>query len=233
MEKLWTQENSTKLLLLVKVSDEDNIFGGKGSDINHCQNLERTTISGKQYYRMKCTIDEGNYNMLVHGKSSKMYTHDRFVSDYKNKRGTIRVTFDDTKSTSHPKGISHSFLWNNIINHSSTFMILVLLFLKHVPLTTSSEQRIRFLQYTIVCCATTKIFMATQLHHWNYTMPIYIGGQQSYRSNLKRQSEEKRIIMVVYSRKKKSSTFSQESMIVFKKVSSLYLRSSRITHAQY
>ena len=115
IEQLWVSPNKTKLLLLVNINDDATIFGGKGNKINSMQNIDQCTIAGKQYYRLKCTIEEGNYDMLDNGPKTKMYSEARFKYDFKYRRGGIQVQFDGTTET-------HSFLWNDIIDYPSTFM---------------------------------------------------------------------------------------------------------------
>ena len=56
MEKLCVCENNTKLLLLLNVKDDELLFGGKGGTINAEQDLEQTTISGRKFYWLKCTL---------------------------------------------------------------------------------------------------------------------------------------------------------------------------------
>ena len=73
MEQLWIQHDKTKLLLLVKVDDDEEMFGGKAAAVDAIQNIERTTISGTNYYRLKCTITDGNRNQLVHGSRQLLH----------------------------------------------------------------------------------------------------------------------------------------------------------------
>ena len=115
MEQLWIQHDKTKLLLLVKVDDDEEMFGGKAAAVDAIQNIKRTTISGKKYYRLKCTITDGNRNQLVHGIAAKQYTHERFEYDYKHRHGNFGISFDGTNE-------QHKFLWNTIMDFPSTFM---------------------------------------------------------------------------------------------------------------
>ena len=115
MEQLWIQPDKTKLLLLVKVDDDKESFGGKAAAIDAVQNIERTIISGKQYYRLKCTITDGNRNELVHGIATKQYSVERFESDYKYRRGNFGISFDGTSE-------KHTFLWNTIMDFPSTYL---------------------------------------------------------------------------------------------------------------
>ena len=56
------------------------MFEGKAKQINNIQNIEQTKISGKDYYRLKCTITEGNRDLLVRGIQNKQYPMPRFKS---------------------------------------------------------------------------------------------------------------------------------------------------------
>ena len=80
-------------MLLVKVDDDVDMFGGKASAVHAVQNIERTTISGKEYYRLKCTITDGNKHLLVDGIKTKQYSMRRFEADFANRRGGIDVKF--------------------------------------------------------------------------------------------------------------------------------------------
>ena len=95
MEQLWIQHDKTKLLLLVKVDEDEEMFGGKGAAVDEIQNIERTVISGKQYYRLKFTITDKNRNL--HGIAAKQYTRERFEYDYKHRHGNFGISFNGTK----------------------------------------------------------------------------------------------------------------------------------------
>ena len=60
MEQLWVQEGKTKMIILVKVDEDNDIFGWKESKIDLLQNIECAKISGKEYNQLKCTINDGN-----------------------------------------------------------------------------------------------------------------------------------------------------------------------------
>ena len=67
LEQLMLMEDRTRLMLLVNVDDDHNLFGGLGAKINAKQQLEIASISGKKYYRLKCTVIQSNRDELVHG----------------------------------------------------------------------------------------------------------------------------------------------------------------------
>ena len=96
MEQLWVQKETTKLLLLVNVDDDNNVFGGKASRIDSLQNIEHAKISGKEYYCLKYTITNGNRNLLVNGIQNKQYSMPRFESNFTNENGGIRIKFNCT-----------------------------------------------------------------------------------------------------------------------------------------
>ena len=66
--------------MLVRVDEDDKMFGGKAKQINKIQNIEIAKISGREYYRIKCTITEGNRDLLVRGIQNKQYPMPRFKS---------------------------------------------------------------------------------------------------------------------------------------------------------
>ena len=73
MGKLWVKEDKTKLLLIVKVDEDNDMFEGKASKLDSLQNISHAKISGKEYYRLKCTITDGNRDLLVNGIQNKQY----------------------------------------------------------------------------------------------------------------------------------------------------------------
>ena len=117
IEQFWVQEDKTKLLLLVKVDKDNNIFGGKASRIDSLQNIECAKMSGNEYHHLKCTITDGNHDLLVNGIQKKQYSMPQFESNFRNLNGGIRIKFDCTNK-------SHHFLWNTVIEYPTTFMFL-------------------------------------------------------------------------------------------------------------
>ena len=131
MEQLSVSENNTKLLLLLSVDDDDLLFGGKGGVINAEQRLEPTTISGRKFYLLKCTITEGSRHLLVDGANANSYMESSFIKDWKNHNGGIHFKFDGTNTF-------HHFTWNFIINSPKMFMFF------GAPLTQSQKFDIFF-----------------------------------------------------------------------------------------
>ena len=56
MEQLWVTEHKTKLLVLVNVADDLDVYGGIGAAVEKVQCIDRANISGREYYRLKCTV---------------------------------------------------------------------------------------------------------------------------------------------------------------------------------
>ena len=76
-------KKNTKLPLLLNVEDDKLLFSGKGSAINTEQQLEQTTISGRNFYWLNCTIIEGSCHLLVDDAKAKLYSKSRFIQEWK------------------------------------------------------------------------------------------------------------------------------------------------------
>ena len=72
----------------------------RGPRLTHCNKMNRLPLLG-EYYWLTCTIDEGNYNMLVNGVQTKQYSDAKFRCDYISKNGGIKVKFDGTSESVH------------------------------------------------------------------------------------------------------------------------------------
>ena len=115
LEQLMLMEDRTRLMLLVNVDDDHNLFGGLGAKINAKQQLEIASISGKKYYRLKCTVIQSNRDELVHGLSNKMYSQALFEGDFQSRNGGFIIQFDgDDKRKQH-------FNWRDVVDFPSTF----------------------------------------------------------------------------------------------------------------
>ena len=115
MEQICVCKDNMKLLLLLNIKDDELLFGGKGRAINAEQDLEQTTISGRKLYPLKCTLTKGSHHLLMDGTKANSYTESRFIQDWKDNNGGVRVKFNGTN-------ISHHFTWKFIINNPNTSM---------------------------------------------------------------------------------------------------------------
>jgi hypothetical protein len=52
IEQLWVTEYRTKLLVLINVADDLNMYGGLGAAVKKVQRIDRTNISGRDYCRL-------------------------------------------------------------------------------------------------------------------------------------------------------------------------------------
>ena len=103
------------MLLLVNVDDDHNLFDGLAAKVENEQQLERASISGKTFIRLKCTVIESNKNDIVHGVLNRTYSETKFKDDYKNRNGGFRIKFDGVAKSRH-------FNWKDVIEHPSSFM---------------------------------------------------------------------------------------------------------------
>ena len=86
----------------------------RGPRLTHCNKMNRLPLLG-EYYWLTCTIDEGNYNMLVNGVQTKQYSDAKFRCDYISKNGGIKVKFDGTSESVH-------FNWRTTKENPSSIM---------------------------------------------------------------------------------------------------------------
>ena len=116
IEQLWVTENKTKLLVLIKVADDDDLYGGIGAAVEKVQRIKRANISGREYYRLKCTVTSSNRDKLVYGEGSGTYSREQFEKDVgKSKNGDFGVAFDGTNE-------KMLFNWYGIITEPSSLM---------------------------------------------------------------------------------------------------------------
>jgi hypothetical protein len=116
IEQLWVTEYKTKLLVLINVADDLNMYGGLGAAVEKVQRIDRTTISGRDYCRLKCTVTSSNRDTLVYGEQSGTYSRERFERDVgESRNGDFGVSFDGTNE-------KMLFNWYGIINSPSSLM---------------------------------------------------------------------------------------------------------------
>ena len=76
----------TRMLLLFNVDDDQNLFGGLAARIDNQQQLERASIAGKLYYRLKCTVIEFNKSDIINGVINRTYSKFKFKEDFKTRK---------------------------------------------------------------------------------------------------------------------------------------------------
>ena len=116
MEQLWVTEHKTKLLVLVNVADDLDVYGGIGAAVEKVQCIDRANISGREYYRLKCTVTSSTQDKLVFGKQSGTYSREQFERDVgKSRNGDFGVSFDGTNE-------KMLFNWYGILNWPCSLM---------------------------------------------------------------------------------------------------------------
>ena len=116
MEQLWLTQDKTKLLVLIKVDDNAALYGRLGAIVEDAQQIEHAKISGRTYYRLKCTVTDSNYNQLVYGEKAGTYSQSAFVNNMgESRNGDFVVTFDGTDE-------KKIFNWYEIINNPSSLV---------------------------------------------------------------------------------------------------------------
>ena len=92
------------------------MYGGLGAAVDKIQSLDRTTISGREYYRLKCTVTSSNMDKLVYGEQSGTYSREEFERDVGvSRNGDFGVSFDGTNE-------KKLLNWYEMIN-SPTFLM--------------------------------------------------------------------------------------------------------------
>ena len=116
IEQLFVSEHKTKLLVLINVADDLDIYGGIGAAVEKVQRIERAKISGREYYRLKCTVTASTRDELVFGELSGTYSREQFERDVgESRNGDFGVAFDGTNE-------KMLFNWYGIITEPSSLM---------------------------------------------------------------------------------------------------------------
>ena len=116
IEQLWLTEHKTKLLVLINVADDHGMCGGLGAAVDKEQCIDRATISGREYYRLKCTVTSSNTDKLAYGEQSGTYSREQFERDVgESRNGDFGVSFDGTNE-------KKLFNWYQIINSPTSLM---------------------------------------------------------------------------------------------------------------
>ena len=93
LEHIFTLQEKTKLLLLMRTTDDDKHFGGKSGKVNYIQGLDMKVISGSEYFQMMCTISDATHNELVTGGVGRgVYSQVQFMKDLKTGNGGVSIS---------------------------------------------------------------------------------------------------------------------------------------------
>ena len=111
IEQLMTSRENTKLLILVKVTDEE-LFGSDVHLIASGQGTEEMVISGERFYRLRATVKDDRYNILARGEGLR-YSQSAFEKDFYSRKGNFSVVFDETTRT-------RRFNWREVVEKSSS-----------------------------------------------------------------------------------------------------------------
>ena len=65
LEYLFTLPQKSRLLLPVAVYANNCLLSGLGENVEEQQSNGRITLSGWEYYRLKCSIGDTHFNQLV------------------------------------------------------------------------------------------------------------------------------------------------------------------------
>ena len=87
LEHIFTLQQNTQLLLLVRVIDDGRMFSSKGSQVGAIQDLPRKNINGFEYFQLKCNLSEVSDNQQLH---SGVCTQGQFEEDFKRGRGDFK-----------------------------------------------------------------------------------------------------------------------------------------------
>ena len=116
MEQLWVTEHRTKLLVLINVADDLELYGGIGAAVDKVQRIDRANISGREYYRLKCTVTSSTRDKLVFGEQAGIYSREQFERDVgESRNGDFGVSFDGTEE-------KMLFNWYGIITEPRSLM---------------------------------------------------------------------------------------------------------------
>ena len=115
-EHLVTLPANTVMVLFVR-NHEANSRLTKALTVETLVGKDRTTISGREYIRLKVALNDVRDNNLLTGKSvvGGAYSNERFMNDFKHGRCGFSVSFVGTDETT-------SFTWKEVIALPTEFM---------------------------------------------------------------------------------------------------------------
>ena len=113
LKHIFTLEAKTKLLLLVRVSEDEALFAGKGAAAHELQQLPTKMISGSEYYQLKCMLtDVTDHIQLTSGVG---YSEKQFKKAFERWTGGFCIQLDGVAKAFHMN-------WKQIILNPSVFM---------------------------------------------------------------------------------------------------------------
>ena len=115
-EHIVTLPTKTIMVLFVR-NDESNSRLSKALRVESIVGRDRTTISGREYLRLRIALNDVHENQLLTGNSvvGGAYSEERFMSDFKHGMCGFSVSFVGTDETT-------SFTWKEVIAQPTDFM---------------------------------------------------------------------------------------------------------------
>ena len=102
LEQIFVLEEKTKLLLLVSVADDDTVLNGSGEAVSALQKNGTIKLSGREYYRLQCSVSDAKDNQLVtRGVAGRLYSQSRFEDDVRFGRKGFQISHHGTSLVSH------------------------------------------------------------------------------------------------------------------------------------
>jgi len=96
LEQIFLCAEKTKLLLMIKVEDDDRLLRGKGQEVQAVQGTETRFILRLNYFALKFTLCDTRNHVDVRGKGTSKYTNEHFEKDFDKRRGDFKISFNDT-----------------------------------------------------------------------------------------------------------------------------------------
>ena len=117
LEHIFTLPEKSRLLMLVDVKDDHDLFGGIGAMIDAVQQNGTVTLGGREYYCLRCELCNVRFHTLVvSGVASKMYTAEQFEKDFHRRQGCFQVGFHNSDKTI-------SFTWKQLMANPMSLML--------------------------------------------------------------------------------------------------------------
>ena len=116
LEYLFTLPRKTSLLLLVSVTADADLFGGRAAKADAVQKCPRKHVDGVEYYQLRCSLSDTTDNDLVTGGvASRTHNQSSFEKDFSTGKKGFQVAFADTSVVGH-------FTWKFVIERPKEFM---------------------------------------------------------------------------------------------------------------
>ena len=113
LEHIFALDAKTKLLLLIRVSDDEALFAGEGAAAHELQQLPTNMISESKYYQLKGMLtDVTDHIQLTSGVG---YSEKQFKEAFERGTGGFCIQLDGVAKAFHMN-------WKQIILNPSVFM---------------------------------------------------------------------------------------------------------------